>query len=338
VREVRKAYAKQRQAERAGEDADTETQKTADREARRTMSGRGRALSRHEFDSEQHEAIDELARTYVEDGAALEVMRLTEIASVYRAYQEELTRRGALDFGEQIAAVTELFKRRPNILRRWQRQFRYILVDEFQDANQDLYHARDPDELGVVMPESPQVYYLTENRRSTKTTHAFAVPFSRTDADAPPSIALCPDGRRVEVFTYAEGAADVCRKVLGTVLRRIIDAGKVAASDVVVLTPRSNRSSWLMRSDPSAPPVEAWPYRLIPEYGPERAVLPLPTKGNEMRVATIHRYKGLSRRWSCLARSTCASATRTSHRSCTSVRRGLGRFSSSWQAKREPSS
>ncbi len=40
-------------------------------------------------------------------------------------------------------------------------------------------------------------------------------------------------------------------------------------------------------------PVEAWPYRLMPEYGPEGAVLPMPTKGNEVRVATIHRYKGL---------------------------------------------
>ena len=58
-----------------------------------------------------------------------------ELALVYRAYEEELARRGALDFGEQIAAVTKLFKTRPNVLRRWQRQFRYLLVDEFQDAN-----------------------------------------------------------------------------------------------------------------------------------------------------------------------------------------------------------
>ena len=28
-------------------------------------------------------------------------------------------------------------------------------------------------------------------------------------------------------------------------------------------------------------------------YGPEGAVLPMPTRGNEVRVATIHRYKGL---------------------------------------------
>ena len=110
--------------------------KTADREARRTIGGTGQALvSQRDRRRSGTREIDALADTYVKDGAALEVMRLREIASVYRAYQAELAKRGALDFGEQISAVTELFKRRPNILRRWQRQFRYLLVDEFQDAN-----------------------------------------------------------------------------------------------------------------------------------------------------------------------------------------------------------
>jgi len=62
-------------------------------------------------------------------------MRLEELAMVYRAYEEELARRGALDFGEQIAAVTKLSKTRPNVLRHWQRGYRYLLIDEFQDAN-----------------------------------------------------------------------------------------------------------------------------------------------------------------------------------------------------------
>ena len=162
----------------------------------------------------------------MKDGAALEVMRLHEIASVYRAYQEKLIERGALDFGEQIAAVTELFKRRPNVLRRWQRQYRYILVDEFQDANQDLYHAREPDELGVVMPESPPVFYLTENRRSTSPSTTLRSASAKTDAGrARHRSPLGPEGQPVEVFTYTDGDADGCRKVLGTVLRSIIDPG-----------------------------------------------------------------------------------------------------------------
>jgi hypothetical protein len=174
-----------------------------------------------------------------------------------------------------------------DLLRDRERGIVYVLGD----ANQDLYHAREPDELGVVMPETPSVYYLNENRRSTRAIQDFALRFSAPQTDGPPSVALGPEGRRVEVFTYADGDVEGCRRVLGTVLRIVIDKGRVPTSDVVVLTPRSPRSSWLM--GPDGAPVEAWPYRLMPEYGPEGAVLPPPTKGNEVRVATIHRYKGL---------------------------------------------
>jgi len=141
VRDVRSEYARLRRnerAEEAGKEAEYDPQapeKAAAREARRTIGGTGAATPLNQFPPEQHDHIDQLAETYVADGAALEVMRLAEIGSVYRAYQEELASRGALDFGEQISRVTQLFKQRPNILRRWQRQYRYLLVDEFQDAN-----------------------------------------------------------------------------------------------------------------------------------------------------------------------------------------------------------
>src|SRR5439155_5604003 len=139
---VRGAYADFRRRERADEAGEEDANpdyasvlKAADREARRTIAGDGSARSRKQFDPADLSRIDQLADTYVVDGAALEVLRVSELALVYRAYQEELERRGALDFGEQISAVTRLFKHRPNVLRRYQRQFRYILVDEFQDAN-----------------------------------------------------------------------------------------------------------------------------------------------------------------------------------------------------------
>ncbi len=140
-RDVRAAYAGVRANERAEARGETreyksdDAERTADREARRTVAGTGRAQGAGWFAPEDHPRIEALAATYVVDGAALEVVRLTELAMVYRAYEEELARRGALDYGEQIAAVTKLFKTRPNVLRRWQRQFRYLLIDEFQDAN-----------------------------------------------------------------------------------------------------------------------------------------------------------------------------------------------------------
>ena len=86
-RVVQKDYAKLRRNERAelrGEEANPDPdafEKTADREARRAVGGTGAATARSRFSTEQQAQIDELADTYVEDGAALEVMRLTEIAT-----------------------------------------------------------------------------------------------------------------------------------------------------------------------------------------------------------------------------------------------------------------
>src|SRR5688572_2138371 len=58
----------------------------------------------------------------------------------------------------------------------------------------------------------PPVFYLTENRRSTKAIHDFAMRFSSTDTDAPPSTVIGPDGQPVEIFTYTDGNADACRQ------------------------------------------------------------------------------------------------------------------------------
>ena len=54
---------------------------------------------------------------------------------IMNAYNAELTRLGAVDFGDIILKVLQLFDNVPDILLRYQRQFKYILVDEFQDTN-----------------------------------------------------------------------------------------------------------------------------------------------------------------------------------------------------------
>ncbi len=51
------------------------------------------------------------------------------------AYNTELSRLGAVDFGDIILKVLELFESMPDVLARYQDQFKYILVDEFQDTN-----------------------------------------------------------------------------------------------------------------------------------------------------------------------------------------------------------
>jgi len=59
----------------------------------------------------------------------------TTTDKIFDAYNAELARLNAVDFGDIILRVLELFDARPDILSRYQNQFKYILVDEFQDTN-----------------------------------------------------------------------------------------------------------------------------------------------------------------------------------------------------------
>jgi DNA helicase-2/ATP-dependent DNA helicase PcrA len=58
-----------------------------------------------------------------------------ELAATYAKYQELMAREGNIDFGDQIALTLRLLRDRPHVMNVYQRRFRYILVDEFQDTN-----------------------------------------------------------------------------------------------------------------------------------------------------------------------------------------------------------
>jgi DNA helicase-2/ATP-dependent DNA helicase PcrA len=68
-----------------------------------------------------------------------EVLRLSEVANAYHVYQQLLLEEGAMDFGDLINYCLKLFRERPLILARYQEQFKFILVDEFQDTNWSQY-------------------------------------------------------------------------------------------------------------------------------------------------------------------------------------------------------
>ena len=53
----------------------------------------------------------------------------------YRKYEELHRREGLLDFDDMMTMTYELLMQRKDILAAWQRHYRYILVDEFQDIN-----------------------------------------------------------------------------------------------------------------------------------------------------------------------------------------------------------
>ncbi|MFH1837877.1 MAG: UvrD-helicase domain-containing protein [Candidatus Kuenenbacteria bacterium] len=68
-----------------------------------------------------------------------EIARINEIANAYHVYQQLLLENSALDFGDLINYTLKLFRKRPQILEKYRKQFKYILIDEFQDTNWAQY-------------------------------------------------------------------------------------------------------------------------------------------------------------------------------------------------------
>lgn len=65
----------------------------------------------------------------------VEIEKWQELAKVYKAYDELKVKEGLMDFGDLIVKTLKIFRDRPNILAEYKKQFKYILVDEFQDTN-----------------------------------------------------------------------------------------------------------------------------------------------------------------------------------------------------------
>lgn len=58
---------------------------------------------------------------------------------IYEQYEKERNAKRKLDFDDMLVLTYQLFVKRPDILRMWQKKYKYILVDEFQDVNQVQY-------------------------------------------------------------------------------------------------------------------------------------------------------------------------------------------------------
>lgn len=118
------------------------------------------------------------------------------VAAVYRQYQELLRHHFALDFDDLLFTTIQLFRTQKDVLFKYQKQFRYLLVDEYQDTNhaqyvltsllgdyhknvcavgdasQSIYAWRGANYQNILRFQkdfpSAKVYYLEQNYRSTQ--------------------------------------------------------------------------------------------------------------------------------------------------------------------------
>ncbi len=82
---------------------------------------------------------------------------------LFSGYQEQLGRLNKLDFDDMLVLCYELLSQREDILSGWQKRFRYILIDEFQDINQIQYDtirllAAPKNNLFIVGDDDQSIY------------------------------------------------------------------------------------------------------------------------------------------------------------------------------------
>ena len=108
------------------------------------------------------------------DGLDIEVYHSTkfpaqEFKDVYRLYTDALKRSGLLDFDDMLLMTRELLQDRPDLLAAWQRRYRYILIDEFQDINRIQYEvirrlALPENNLFIVGDDDQSIYGFRGSR------------------------------------------------------------------------------------------------------------------------------------------------------------------------------
>ena len=107
--------------------------------------------------------VEYMGRKDADDDEISEDKRIQEVANAYHVYQQLLLDNSALDFGDLILYTIKLFKSRPKVLQKYQEQFKYILVDEFQDTNYAQYElikmlAGSQANLTVVGDDDQSIY------------------------------------------------------------------------------------------------------------------------------------------------------------------------------------
>jgi DNA helicase-2/ATP-dependent DNA helicase PcrA len=106
-----------------------------------------------------------------------------KFARVYVKYQEELKKNNALDFDDLIMCTVRLFEQHPAVLKKYQKEFSHLMIDEFQDTNTSQYRfakllASKNKNICVVGDDDQSIYKF--RGAEVKNIHVFKEDFSKT--------------------------------------------------------------------------------------------------------------------------------------------------------------
>ncbi len=114
---------------------DTDDQKTVMKEICKRLQIDPKKMKERSILSAISSAKDELITPEEFEKSAFGDYRLQQIAQAYKEYQTILKKSNAMDFDDLIMKTVELFRTDPQVLKGYQKRFKYIMVDEYQDTN-----------------------------------------------------------------------------------------------------------------------------------------------------------------------------------------------------------
>lgn len=205
---------------------------------------------------------------------------------IFLEYEAELHRSNAVDFGGLITGVLNLFRNFPEVLRKYQDKFKYVLVDEYQDTNraqfvliqqlsnqhrnicvvgdedQSIYSWRGADIRNIldferVFPEAKLIKLEQNYRSSKKIIEAATEVISRNIARKGKQMWTDnEDGNEIQIVECRDDRAEA--EYVGQSIKKLALSG-VALKDIAVFY-RNNAHS---RTIEDALRKEKFPYRVV---------------------------------------------------------------------------
>lgn len=83
------------------------------------------------------------------------------VSRIYRAYQSRLESMNSVDFGDLIMLPVRLFREHPEVLTAYQNQWKYLLVDEYQDTSHDQYTL-----IGMLAAQHGNLFCIGDDAQS----------------------------------------------------------------------------------------------------------------------------------------------------------------------------
>ncbi len=118
---------------------DTDDQKRVMKRCQKSLGIEDKFLNHRAILSEISRAKDSLIDTKEYKAETVNDFRKAKIAQCYEMYQQELLRCDAMDFDDMIFNTVRLLKENDDVLELYQNQFKYVIVDEYQDTSYAQY-------------------------------------------------------------------------------------------------------------------------------------------------------------------------------------------------------